>query len=74
MGILPLVGSVAFAGREIARLEIEDRVAAGLCIVPEHRELFSTMTVERTCSSAAFRVARAVAAPSRSASTRCSRG
>jgi len=62
MGILPLVGSVAFAGREIARLEIEDRVAAGLCIVPEHRELFSTMTVEENLQLGGFRVARAVAA------------
>ena len=30
MGILPLKGRVAFAGEDIARLEIEDRVAAGL--------------------------------------------
>ena len=41
MGILPLKGRVAFAGEDMARLEIEDRVAAGLSLVPEHRELFA---------------------------------
>src|SRR6202043_3843465 len=45
MGILPLKGQVAFAGADVLRLEIEDRVAAGLCLVPEHRELFGTMNV-----------------------------
>jgi branched-chain amino acid transport system ATP-binding protein len=40
-----------------ARLEIEDRVAAGLCLVPEHRELFGTMTVEENLQLGGFRVA-----------------
>ena len=62
MGILPLTGSVTFADRQIAKLEIEDRVAAGLCIVPEHRELFGTMTVEENVRLGGFRVSRAVAA------------
>ncbi len=62
MGILPLTGSVTFAGQQISRLEIEDRVAAGLCIVPEHRELFGTMTVEENVQLGGFRVPRAVAA------------
>src|SRR6202051_174793 len=43
MGILPLKGRVAFAGQDIAPLEIEDRVAAGLSLVPDHRELFATL-------------------------------
>ena len=30
MGILPLKGAAAFAGEDMAQLEIEDRVAAGL--------------------------------------------
>ena len=38
MGILPLKGGVTFAGADFARLEIEDRVAAGMSLVPEHRE------------------------------------
>ncbi len=33
MGILPLKGHVAFEGEELARLDIEDRVAAGLSLV-----------------------------------------
>ena len=62
MGILPLSGSVVFSGQQISRRDIEDRVAAGLCIVPEHRELFGTMTVEENLQLGGFRVARAKAA------------
>jgi branched-chain amino acid transport system ATP-binding protein len=64
MGILPLKGRVAFAGSDVARLEIEDRVAAGLSLVPEHRELFATMDVEDNLELGAFRVARTLAASS----------
>ena len=64
MGILPLKGRVDFAGEDMARLEIEDRVAAGLSLVPEHRELFATMSVEDNLQLGAFRIARAVAAQS----------
>jgi len=64
MGILPLKGRVSFAGADLARLEIEDRVAAGLSLVPEHRELFATMNVEDNLQLGAFRIARAVAARS----------
>ena len=61
MGILPLKGRVSFAGGDLARFEIEDRVAAGLSLVPEHRELFATMNVEDNLELSAFRVARAQA-------------
>jgi len=64
MGILPLKGRVAFAGEDVLRLEIEDRVAAGLSLVPEHRELFVTMNVEDNLQLGAFRIAKAVAARS----------
>src|SRR6478672_3212533 len=64
MGVLPLTGRVAFAGEDIARLEIEDRVAAGLSLVPEHRELFATMNVEDNLQLGAFRVPKATAARS----------
>ena len=64
MGILPLKGRIAFAGRDIAQLEIEDRVAAGLSLVPEHRELFASMNVEDNLQLGAFRIAKAVAANS----------
>jgi branched-chain amino acid transport system ATP-binding protein len=62
MGILPLKGAAAFAGEDMAPLEIEDRVAAGLSLVPEHRELFSTMNVEDNLQLGAFRIAKAAAA------------
>jgi branched-chain amino acid transport system ATP-binding protein len=61
MGILPLKGHLAFAGEELASLDIEDRVAAGLSLVPEHRELFATMSVEDNLQLGAFRIAKAVA-------------
>jgi branched-chain amino acid transport system ATP-binding protein len=61
MGILPLKGQVSFAGEALLRLEIEDRVAAGLSLVPEHRELFATMSVEDNLQLGAFRIAKATA-------------
>src|SRR5258708_24084194 len=64
MGILPLKGLAAFAGQDMAPLDIEDRVAAGLGLVPEHRELFATMNVEDNLQLGAFRIAKAVAAKS----------
>jgi branched-chain amino acid transport system ATP-binding protein len=64
MGILPLKGGVTFAGQDMTRLDIEDRVAAGLSLVPEHRELFGTMNVEDNLQLGAFWIARSVAAQS----------
>jgi branched-chain amino acid transport system ATP-binding protein len=62
MGVLPLKGRVAFADAELGRLEIEDRVALGLGLVAEHRELFASMNVEDNLQLGAFRVGRAQAA------------
>ncbi|MGJ5176855.1 ABC transporter ATP-binding protein [Bradyrhizobium oligotrophicum] len=59
MGVLPLKGRVSFLGDDMARLEIEDRVARGLCLVPEHRELFATMNVEDNLQLGAFRMSKA---------------
>ncbi|RJF74246.1 ABC transporter ATP-binding protein [Rhodopseudomonas palustris] len=64
MGIFPLKGRVMFDGVDISRLDIEDRVAVGLSLVPEHRELFATMTVEDNLELGAFRIAKSVAAQS----------
>jgi branched-chain amino acid transport system ATP-binding protein len=61
MGILPAGGQFAFAGQSIARLDIEDRVALGLCLVPERRELFGAMPVEDNLVLGAFRLGRAAA-------------
>lgn len=54
MGMLPCRGSVIYAGKEIARIEPEQRVSRGLCLVPERRELFAAMTVEDNLVLGAF--------------------
>jgi len=47
MGVLPITrGQVRFGGEDVARLTLEERVMAGLALVPEKRELFGTMSVE----------------------------
>lgn len=45
MGVVPCSGTVAYDGRPVPR-SVEGRVSAGMCLVPERRELFATMTVE----------------------------
>jgi branched-chain amino acid transport system ATP-binding protein len=62
MGILPLKGCTLFAGEDMGQLDIEDRVAAGLSLVPEHRELFATMNVEDNLKLGAFRMTKSVTA------------
>ena len=64
MGVLPLKGRANLAGADIAPLDIEDRVAAGLSLVPEHRELFATMNVEDNLQLGAFRIPKAITARS----------
>ena len=61
IGILPLKGRVSFAGQDLSRLDIEDRVAMGLGLVPEHRELFVTMNVEDNLELGSFRIERSKA-------------
>ncbi|MEC4723496.1 ABC transporter ATP-binding protein [Noviherbaspirillum sp. CPCC 100848] len=39
-------GSIGMAGQELTELDVEQRVYHGMCLVPEKRELFATMTVE----------------------------
>jgi branched-chain amino acid transport system ATP-binding protein len=46
MGVLPAQGDIALAGRALAGLNVEDRVAAGISLVSERRELFGPMSVE----------------------------
>ena len=46
MGVLPSRGRVRFEGRDITELSLEERVMAGIALVPEKRELFGTMSVE----------------------------
>jgi branched-chain amino acid transport system ATP-binding protein len=46
MGLLPARGEVRYAGAPAGGLAVEQRVARGLCLVPERRELFAAMSVE----------------------------
>ncbi len=46
MGQLPSSGGLEFAGKDMRALDVESRVAAGMSLVPEKRELFAAMTVE----------------------------
>jgi branched-chain amino acid transport system ATP-binding protein len=55
MGAMKGRGSVLFDGRPIGDLPLESRVAGGLCLVPERRELFSSMAVEDNLLLGAFR-------------------
>ena len=55
MGVLPARGGITFAGEDLASWGIEDRVAMGLALVPERRELFGTMTVEENLLLGGFR-------------------
>ena len=50
MGALPAgaaaSGRISFQGGDVSQMEVEERVARGLSLVPEKRELFTTMSVE----------------------------
>ena len=46
MGLLPSTGSLRFEGEDLRRLDVEARVERGMCLVPEGRELFGTMSVQ----------------------------
>ncbi|WP_322031617.1 ABC transporter ATP-binding protein [Paraburkholderia sp. J76] len=63
MGALPVTGNasgrIAYMGEEIGSLPIERRVARGMCLVPEKRELFASMTVEDNLVLGAYRRKRA---------------
>ncbi|WNV11794.1 ATP-binding cassette domain-containing protein [Tardiphaga sp. 709] len=45
-GVMPSEGTVVFDGEDISTWPLEERVMAGVALVPEKRELFGTMTVE----------------------------
>ncbi len=54
MGVLPSRGGVRFLGESRDAAPLESRVAAGLCLVPERRELFSGMAVEDNLALGGF--------------------
>ena len=63
MGALPSNGHskgiVEYLGDDISSLAIERRVSRGMCLVPEKRELFASMTVEDNLVLGAYRRKRA---------------
>jgi len=54
MGMLPARGRISYSGEEMMRVEVEQRVSRGLCLVPERRELFAAMSVEDNLELGAF--------------------
>ena len=55
MGVRPATGAIAFDGEDIGAVPLETRVARGLCLVPERRELFSSMSVADNLLLGGFR-------------------
>ena len=58
MGVLPARGQIIFDGEDVNGLGLEDRVMKGLALVPEKRELFTTMSVEDNLILGGFRPMR----------------
>ncbi|MCD2173655.1 ABC transporter ATP-binding protein [Rhizobium sp. C4] len=46
VGLIPASGYFEFDGCALDLLDVEDRAEMGLCLVPERRELFGSMSVE----------------------------
>ncbi|WP_232221364.1 ABC transporter ATP-binding protein [Burkholderia sp. WSM2232] len=63
MGALPPTGhakgAVIYQGEDVSAVPVEKRVARGMCLVPEKRELFASMTVEDNLVLGAYRRKRA---------------
>nr|WP_133650499.1 ABC transporter ATP-binding protein [Paraburkholderia flava] len=63
MGALPVTGHakgvIVYRGEDVGAIPVEKRVARGMCLVPEKRELFATMTVEDNLVLGAYRRKRA---------------
>jgi branched-chain amino acid transport system ATP-binding protein len=55
MGVLPAQGEIRYQGRSLQRDSLEQRVMAGVGLVPETRELFSSMSVEDNLVLGGFR-------------------
>jgi branched-chain amino acid transport system ATP-binding protein len=58
MGLLPAKGELAYLGSPASRLTVEQRVARGLILVPERRELFAAMSVADNLELGGFQRAR----------------
>ena len=58
MGLRPAKGDLAYLGAPSGRLTVEQRVARGLILVPERRELFAAMSVADNLELGGFHRAR----------------
>ncbi len=65
MGVLPCRGDVQYQGASLSRMTLEERVMAGMALVPETRALFGTMPVEDNLLLGAYRQVRLGARDSR---------
>jgi branched-chain amino acid transport system ATP-binding protein len=54
IGLIPSAGRILYDGEDISRLDTEARIARGLCLVPEKRELFAEMSVADNLRLGAF--------------------
>jgi branched-chain amino acid transport system ATP-binding protein len=54
MGLLPSRGTLRYAGASLDGTSTEERVARGMCLVPERRELFAELSVEDNLRLGAF--------------------
>jgi len=54
MGLLPSHGTLRYAGAALDGTPTEERVALGMCLVPERRELFAELSVEDNLRLGAF--------------------
>jgi branched-chain amino acid transport system ATP-binding protein len=63
MGALPAngqaSGAVRYQGDDVSAMPIDQRVARGMCLVPESRALFSTMSVQDNLELGAWRRSKA---------------
>ena len=63
IGLLPSRGTIEYNGASIEMLSVEERVSAGLVLVPEKRELFASMSVEDNLALGTFARRRARDSP-----------
>jgi branched-chain amino acid transport system ATP-binding protein len=54
MGLLPSRGTLNYDGKPLEGTSTEERVARGMCLVPERRELFAELSVEDNLRLGAF--------------------
>ena len=59
MGLLPSRGEIRYDGAPLAAGDVEQRVARGVALVPEKRELFASMSVADNLELGAFQRYRA---------------